>query len=205
MLGPMYALLLLAGQPVSASSGPAPGSLAPAAVALPPYVSVSGATTIGFATGESIDSSRKVDVASILPAGSNVPGVAKPLVEMMWRESPTFRRQCARLAAARVAVTLSLDVSPGTDAINAKSEITHKRGLRAYIHLRGVDARAPEYLAHEIEHVLEQIDEVDLQLAVVARVHGARLGGRPNTFETSRAIAVGRMVAREIQDHRDRR
>jgi hypothetical protein len=56
-----------------------------------------------------------------------------------------------------------------------------------------------EYLAHEIEHVLEQIEGVDLTSAVAKGVRGARRidGGR--TFETDRATAVGRLVAGETR------
>jgi hypothetical protein len=46
---------------------------------------------------------------SPLPANLIVPDVVLPLVSSMWRDSPTFRRQCARLAEhAEVIVRLDL-------------------------------------------------------------------------------------------------
>jgi hypothetical protein len=73
------------------------------------------------------------------------------------------------------------------------------------ISLRIVDRDAIASLAHEIEHVLEQLDEVDLAAAVAAKVHGASATGRPPVFETRRAIVVGGLVADEVAAHRGRR
>ena len=139
-----------------------------------------------------------------MPRGSQIPSAAKALVEMMWRKSPIFRRQCARLVEASVEIVVSLDFPRNDATANAMTVVTRNPGLRAHIRLRGADANGAEYLAHEIEHVLEQLDEVDLRLAVAERVHGAHLVGRRDAFETSRAIAVGRAVAREVMDGPDR-
>jgi hypothetical protein len=73
------------------------------------------------------------------------------------------------------------------------------------ISLRMVDREAIALLAHEIEHVLEQLDNVDLAGAVAAKVHGASATGRPPVFETRRAVVVGRLVAGEVAAYRDRR
>ena len=56
----------------------------------------------------------------------------------------------------------------------------------------------PEYLAHEIEHVLEQIDGVNLRWAFEQRLDGVRLTAAEH-FETTRAVAVGRTVADEVR------
>jgi hypothetical protein len=56
-------------------------------------------------------------------------------------------------------------------------------------------ARYVEYLAHELEHVLEQIEGLDLVRLKRQRVDGAEhVGGQ---HETARARSVGRTVARE--------
>ena len=167
-----------------------------------PFVSASGATTFGFAPPDSTGRRLDIDVLSILAPGSRVPAVVRALVESVWLASPTFRRQCARLVEARVQLTIAFDY-PRAGSANAETEITRRAGVEAFIHLRSGDSRLAEYLAHEIEHILEQIDEVDLPLAVAERVHGANVN-RANTFETRRAIAVGRRVAREVEDSRDR-
>jgi hypothetical protein len=175
--------------------------VAPASVATPAYISASGAMTFGF-TRQSTDTLQPRDLASILPRGSEIAGAARQLIEQVWRASPTFRRQCARLVEASVQIAVSMDFPRHKVTANAETVVTRKDGLRAHIHLRGADFAITEYLAHEFEHVLEQLDEVDLTLAVAERVHGARLVERPSAFETSRAIAVGRAVAREVEDNR---
>jgi hypothetical protein len=86
---------------------------------------------------------------------------------------------------------------------NAESVITPGASLRASIHLKAGDGSAAEYLAHELEHVLEQLDGVDLELAVSKRVNGATFAERAGTFETARAVAIGRLVAREVEGMRN--
>jgi hypothetical protein len=170
------------------------------------YVSVSGMATFGFA--RSIDpraASTDIDVLAILPPGSDVAAAARPLIEKMWRTSPTFRRQCARLIEASAALVVTLDYPRHIPHTNALSTIRRDGGLRAHIRLRGADPRGAEILAHEIEHVLEQADGVDLPVALAGRVHGASLVRRPDFFETRRATVVGRIVAREVAGDGHRR
>jgi hypothetical protein len=168
------------------------------------FVSASGATTFGFAPGtDSRDVPTAVDVTAILPPGSFVAPAVKRLVEQLWLASPTFRRQCARLRQGPATVAISLDFPRHKVNANAESEISRGPGLHASIHLRAADASVVEHLAHEIEHVLEQLDGVDLPLAVAKRLSGASFAGRAGTFETARAIAIGRLVAREVEDMRN--
>ncbi|MGH9308370.1 MAG: hypothetical protein ACRD1U_03300 [Vicinamibacterales bacterium] len=174
---------------------------APAATAAS-YVSVSGLVVYGFAGATARDATPDFEAHQILPAGSQVAPVARPLVERLWRTSATFRRQCARLAEARVLIIVSVDLLRPATVMNAQTRVTHKGGLSAHVHLRNVYSHADEYLAHELEHVLERLDDVDLALAVVDRVHGVHLVEKPDTFETARAVAVGRTVAREARDAR---
>ena len=56
-------------------------------------------------------------------------------------------------------------------------------------------ARYVEAIAHELEHVLEQVEGTDLARLARQRVDGVvDLGGQ---YETARAQSVGRTVARE--------
>jgi hypothetical protein len=86
-----------------------------------------------------------------------------------------------------------------------RSEIAENPGLQLHVSLRILDPAVIEYFAHELEHVLEQLDGVDLPRAMARRVHGASLVGRPPVFETRRAIVIGRLVASEVSTHRERR
>jgi hypothetical protein len=177
----------------------AQGPVSHASTSVTAYVSASGVTTFGFAQpGRETGTVAPIDVLAILAAGSDIPPIARPLVEQMWRRSATFRRQCARLKGASVAIVVSFDHPVGRVATAAETEISRTPGLRAHIRLRGADRRTPELLAHEIEHILEQIDEVDLAVAVADGVHGAHLVRKPAAFETRRAAVTGRLVAREV-------
>jgi hypothetical protein len=135
---------------------------------------------------------------SVLPANLIVPDMILPLVTSMWGLSPTFRRQCARLAEhpdVLVHIQLIVGVSNGTArAVFERDPERHhvavqieSRKLALYV----------EHIAHELEHVLEAMDGTDLPRLARQRVDGVRnLGG---SYETARAQSVGWMVAREVR------
>ena len=120
------------------------------------------------------------------------------------RRSPTFRRQVARLAdvdGLTVTVHRLMLPPPSTALWRAQTLITRVGGLvrSADVQVPSGDARLmAELIAHEFEHILEQLDGVDLKRWVgrsgVRRV-GADREGSP--IETERAQQVGRLVAGE--------
>jgi hypothetical protein len=186
---------------------PARAQRVPAAWNLPPdpgYVSLSGAVTFGFSPYREEQPVWSADPVGAVPPEPGIPGVCRQLLDEMWRGSATFRRQWTRLSSARVRVTVAID-KPASGAPPARARISRVGGLRVEISLQLVDRRAVEYLAHEIEHVLEALDDVDLPQAVAQRVHGATAVGKPPAFETRRAIAVGRVVAEEVTAYQARR
>jgi hypothetical protein len=163
------------------------------------YVSASGALAYGFSPTQVVASPFAAgDLTAMLANGSSIPGPMRPIVEQMYRASPTFRRQWAQLAAASVLLHITLDHERIPDGSLARSVIRRKRHLRIHIHLRGADPHAPRHLAHEIEHALEQLDDVDLEYAAAHRLHGVSQRSHSHTFETRRAIAIGRQVAAEV-------
>ena len=132
-----------------------------------------------------------------LPANLIVPDIVRPLVRSMWRQSPTFRRQCARLAE-HPDVIVRLELARAVqDTRGARSAVTRLNGeLNAAVE---IELRKPElyieHIAHELEHVLEQVDGRDLARLARQGLDGVmNLGG---SFETARARAVGRIVAQE--------
>jgi hypothetical protein len=134
---------------------------------------------------------------ALLPANLIVPDVVRPLVTSMWWQSPTFRRQCARLAEypdVIVHIELAVRVRDGW----ARSRLERHPGggnAAVLIELRA-PARYVESIAHELEHVLEQVDGTDLPRLARQAVDGVvRSGGQ---YETARAQWVGRRVAREV-------
>jgi hypothetical protein len=181
-----------------------PPSLAWALPTAAAYVSVSDVVVFGFAPYLEGPTPPPLELAGMLPQDADIPALCRPLLDDMWRGSATFRRQWIRIAAARVQVVITLDKAPNDDT-RAHSEISRKAGLRVRISLRLVDREAIALLAHEIEHVLEQLDDVDLAGALASKVHGASATGSPPVFETRRAVVVGRLVAGEVAAYRDRR
>jgi hypothetical protein len=185
---------------------PARAQRVPAAWNLPPdpgYVSLSGAVTFGFSPYREQQPVWSADPVGAVPPEPGIPGVCRQLLDQMWRGSATFRRQWTRLASARVRVTVTFD-KPASGP-PARARISRVGGLRVEISLQLVDRRAIEYLAHEIEHVLEFLDEIDLAANAAQQIHGVTESGRPPAFETSRAIAIGRQVAGEVAAYQARK
>jgi hypothetical protein len=139
-----------------------------------------------------------------LDTGDHLPpnlkaGVLQPTVELMWRSSPTFRSQCARLAAEpTLQVSLWIEPFHPIAGERAHTEISRVRGRLTHADIVFFDARdAVELIAHEMEHIIEQIDGVHLQEAVCGITHT-----RVSAHESCRAIEIGRRVAREVEESR---
>jgi Tol biopolymer transport system component len=123
--------------------------------------------------------------------------ILQPTLESMWQSSPTFRRQCRRLAGASdLRVTLSLEDLGRRPSHRAKAAFKHLNGrlVAVDVQVTTLDA-AVELVAHEIEHIIEQLDGADLERHVRA---GAVRKHEDGSFETLRATTVGRRVAREM-------
>ena len=136
-----------------------------------------------------------------IPANFIIADVYRPVVERMLHSSQTFRRQCARLAAApRWAVFINVRSTPRRYGVRAVTAVTPQLGGRmaAFVEVfeTGSDV---ELIAHELEHVLEQIDGVDLRSLVARRDSGVRSVSTDHPrYETRRAARVGAMVSREV-------
>ncbi len=136
-----------------------------------------------------------------LPANLSVPRLYRPLVEAMLRDSPTFRRQCVRIAAeAGLTVHLSVNTPPRRFEQRAITRVTrHERGLTAVVEIGALDD-TQELIAHEFEHIIEQLDGVDLAArARLAHTGVTALGHRAAVFETTRAQRMGRKVVSELR------
>lgn len=152
--------------------------------------------------GASLTPSASVCSASgkSLPPNIRIDRYVLPRVEKMLERSRTFREQCRRLAAVPwVHVGVKLDPRVfETRSYRALSVIQRPQPslMIAMITLQVLSDPAV-WLAHEFEHILEQVDEVDLE-ALADRKHAAwRVG--PHMFETKRAIAAGDAVSDEVR------
>jgi hypothetical protein len=120
------------------------------------------------------------------------------IIEMLAR-SPTFRRQCARLAAAtNLTVLVRSDLPAGARAGALTSiQSTGLGKIEALVRV-GMSHRTAELISHEIEHIIEQLDGVDLRAKSRLPASGVRHLWDLDAFETTRAIATGLRVAREF-------
>jgi hypothetical protein len=143
----------------------------------------------GSATFDQVEPAPNLIVGSVLQA---------LIVEMLAR-SPTFRRQCARLAAAtNLTVLVRSDLPIGTRA-GALTSIQMKRHGKIEAVVRvGLSHRTAELIAHEIEHIVEQLDGIDLRTKSRQPASGVRHVLDLDAYETTRAIATGLRVAREL-------
>ena len=135
---------------------------------------------------------------SPLPSNVELARDLARVLERIYDRSPVFRAQCDRIARAgnlRVAVRLDTSIPSRCRAFT----IVQRRGytIRAEVHLPP-SSDLTELVAHEFEHLLEQIEGVDLKK--LSRVRGSgvhEVEGR--AFETDRAQAAGRVVAAEAR------
>jgi hypothetical protein len=122
-------------------------------------------------------------------------GMLQSVAIGLLQRSPTFQKQCERIASA-VVLRVSIRVVLATASGRAQTTITRydTGALRAEVLIRfGEDYY--ELLAHELEHVLEQVDGVALRAMPADRVWLTDNGA----FETKRAFEAG-MQARQEYD-----
>jgi hypothetical protein len=137
-----------------------------------------------------------------LPPNLLVSPVYRPLLESMLQRSPTFRRQCLRIANESW-LTVSLRAAPPswTHGVRAITRILRKPVGRMFASIELIPLSAGvEIVAHEIEHVIEQLDEIDLVSKATLAHSGVREHALPGiAFETTRATRAGLKVAKEFR------
>jgi hypothetical protein len=119
-------------------------------------------------------------------------------VEAMADHSPTFEAQLSRIAT-EPGVEVHVAIVPRVMGARARTRMVRDpEGLTAWVEVSRLD-NVVELLAHEIEHVIEQIERVDLaRRARMAEsgIYSVSLDGM--AFETVRAARAGVTVAREV-------
>jgi hypothetical protein len=139
-----------------------------------------------------------------LPSTIVIAPVHRSSVAAMLRYSPTFRRQYNRIART---TDLRVEIAPsllGGAAGGALTRIVRRgRGMEAEVHI-GPLGDPVVLIAHEFEHILEQLDGVDLPVMAARVATGVRMVAGSGHFETDRAIAAGRQVADEVRRGRAR-
>lgn len=134
-----------------------------------------------------------------LPRTVRVPPELRRHIEKMLAASATFRRPCQRITDAPwLQVHIVLDPTIADRSYRARSTIDRARSgaLHARVHLL-LGGNPVEWIAHEFEHLVEQLDGLDLERLAADR-RGVWLSG-PRMFESQRAIEAGRTVLAEMR------
>jgi hypothetical protein len=119
-------------------------------------------------------------------------------VKIMLQRSPTFRAQCQRLAEAPwVHVLVRYTVQFDSSTYRARSTFRRPQPelLIAMVDLSAT-ADPAMWLAHEFEHLLEQMDGVDMAKLTADPLQAWEV--RTQMFETRRAIRAGQAVSDEV-------
>jgi hypothetical protein len=153
-----------------------------------------------------VDIARRAQVAACdaptlaLPDSIGLEDGLQSIVRSALEHSPTFRQQCRALAAApRLRATVSVSYRPAAGTARARTSIRQNQWgvLAAEIEIRSVPDLT-ELLAHEFEHLIEQLDGADLK-ALARKGMAHRLAD--GAFETARAVAAGHQVAGEVTNN----
>jgi hypothetical protein len=134
------------------------------------------------------------------PANVQVDEVLQPLVRVLLAKSDTFRRQwdtinASPLIRVRVLSIIGLQDESRARARGQVSRYAHG-SILATIEIPAT-ADVTELLPHELEHVIEQLEGIDLPGLAQRRAQGV-VEIRRGIYETARAQAAGLQVRREV-------
>jgi hypothetical protein len=120
------------------------------------------------------------------------------LLGEMLEHSSTFRQQCETIVAAgrRVRISVRIDQMPTT---GPRARAVVRRFAYGFLDVDitiAFGANYVELIAHELEHVREQLEKIDL-CAEEMKGHASR--DASGVFETDRAAQAGRLVWSEVQ------
>jgi hypothetical protein len=121
------------------------------------------------------------------------------IVGEMLERSPTFRAQWETLVTARrVRIAVRFDLR--SRSYRARSILSrHEYGLISAVVELPPFGDHVELIAHEVEHIIEQLEGVELRR--LASDPSAGVHNLHYAYETERAYQVGRQVARDCRRH----
>lgn len=129
----------------------------------------------------------------------------RPLVAQLWEGSPTFRAQCLKIGEHKM-YRVALVRDP---ALNLNRSCRAQCVLRVYT-TGFVTARVmlpynghtlSELIPHELEHVIEHIEGINVRRDAIRPGSGAYDVGA-GRIETVRAVRVGRQARAEVETSR---
>lgn len=149
------------------------------------------------ASGSAIDAEQHCR-RSFLPQNVYLLHDIEQPLQRIYERAPSFRAQCERIAAADgLRVTVRID--PLIPSRCRAFTVVRRSGRRIFadVHLPPASDHA-ELLAHEFEHIIEQIEGLDLRK--LTRLEGSGVYELEYAvFETDRAQSAGRAVLAEVR------
>jgi hypothetical protein len=137
-----------------------------------------------------------------IPLNVQVNSVLIPVVQELLATSPAFAAQCARIADARH-VRVTINPVMASSATSRGTARTAMRRFSTGALIAIVEMPVPltfieyaELFGHELEHILEQIDRVDLAALTQAGEGASRLSD--GAYETARARRAGLLIADQV-------
>jgi hypothetical protein len=159
------------------------------------FLRILGCSLLLVAAG--LASERKFELPGNVQPSSDL----LPTLEKMWLRSPTFRQQCQRIAASpTLTVRIGVAIKPAwfanTHAVT-QLERTADGTMTANVRLFDL-SHLIEFIGHEFEHLVEQIEGI--QLPSLAFQHGSGVyRTKQGHYETARAIKAGHKVYAEYR------
>jgi hypothetical protein len=134
-----------------------------------------------------------------LPHNLKVPANMRPTLMRMLQRSATFRRQIATLTRKpAVRISVAYGGMRGDRNYHALSTVKkHEWGAMVVDTTIYVPTDLVEIIVHELEHVCEQVEGVDLP--TLSRRRGGGVYNLNGHYETARAIRAGQNATREYQ------
>lgn len=142
----------------------------------------------------------------VLPHAVNtvqIQSVLRSSIDDMLRVSPTFRSQYQRIAESqRIVVGVSIDAHLVQGSYRARSIIRrYTTGLLVVDVAVAPGPQQAEWIAHEFEHIIEQLEGKDLRALVAAHARDVWISSE-TMIETKRAMRAGQMVLDEMRTNR---
>jgi hypothetical protein len=150
------------------------------------------------------------DVAPAAPVAISstsiqIAAALQPEFDDLLRASLTFRSQFRRIAASPwVRVGVAIDATLCSTEFRARTQFRrYQSGLLVVFVTIGPGSHRGQWIAHEFEHILEQLEGSDLGRLATQRTKDVWFSG-PAVIETARAIRAGEVVRDELQQARTR-
>jgi hypothetical protein len=145
------------------------------------------------------------NVPTGFPANIVVQTELRAAVARLWQGSPTFRAQCLKIGEHkryRVAVTVEPSLALSRNWRAQCVLRVYSTGLVAARVMVALNRQVDELIPHELEHIVEHIDGVNVRREANRRTGSAYEVGH-GQIETVRAVQAGRQAQQELAASRD--